>query len=182
MSTATCTRWSSTLTTLMRSRLTIRRLSRAIWRMTGTSCRPKRLRTLRPKSQKTGMTGRRFLTPMIRNQRSARWIRPRNPYFSQLPWILCVPLQYFFFFFAVVVVVILGLGQAWEHPRSWCQEAWWLGWRDGWRVGAPYGHQPWLQGRKHMIIANKTLELSYYLNMYFKNPSKINISRKLLRE
>lgn len=47
----------------------------------------------------------------------------------------------------------VGLGQTWEHPRSWCQEAWWLGRRDGRRVGATYGHQPWLQGKRWMIMA-----------------------------
>lgn len=86
MNTPTCTHWLLTLTILTRSRLTIRRLSLATWRTTGTSCLPKKLRTLKPKSPMTGMTRRRFLTLMIRNQRSVSFSQNRKPYFSQFFW------------------------------------------------------------------------------------------------
>lgn len=52
----------------------------------------------------------------------------------------------------VVFVFIAGLGQTREHPRSWCQEARWLGWWDGWRVGATDGHEPWIQGAYPVIL------------------------------
>lgn len=55
-------------------------------------------------------------------------------------------LMFWGFFFLV------GLGQAREYSRSWCQKAWWLGRWDGWRVGATYDYQPWLQGTQQMTL------------------------------
>lgn len=109
MSTATCTRWLSTQTTLMRSRLTIRKSSLAVLRMTGTSCPPKESRTLKPKSLRTGTTGRRFLTLMIRSQRSVHtvsWAAPFSPcgLFSS---------------YVCMLVSFVGLGQAGDYPRPW---------------------------------------------------------------
>lgn len=107
MSTATCTRWLSTQTTLMRSRLTIRKSSLAVLRTTGTSCPPKESRTLKPKSLRTGTTGRRFLTLMIRSQRSVH--------------ILSCSLQSTraIFFIVYMLVPFVGLGQAGDYPRPW---------------------------------------------------------------
>lgn len=45
-----------------------------------------------------------------------------------------------------VMVIFLGLGQTWEHSRSWCEEAWWLGRGYGWWMGASHDPQPRVQG------------------------------------